>query len=298
MSRLDYSTPEVLWEVGATLGEGVLWHAPSASVYFVDIKQQRIHRCDARGGRRMSWDAPAQIGFITPTSNGRWLAGLKGSLQYFDPATGAFTHYCALEPEQPNNRSNDGYVDAQGRLWFGTMDDGQQLATGALYCCGADGVPRRADSHYIITNGPACSPDGATLYHTDTLGLQTFAFRLDAAGQLHDKRVFARFAGRGGHPDGMAVDTLGRVWIAVFGGSRIERYSAEGEYLDSIAMPCSNITKLAFGGPDLRTVFITTARKDLAPAALAQQPLAGALFTLHSEVAGLPAHVLQLGGRA
>jgi xylono-1,5-lactonase len=285
--------PACLWEAGAVLGEGVLWHAPSASVYFVDIKGQRIFRYAADGGQQRVWSAPRQVGFIVPAERGGLLCGLQGSLQYFDGASGEFTELCAVEPEQPANRINDGFVDGQGRLWFGTMDDGESRPSGALYRVGADGVPAVADQGYIISNGPAASPDGRTLYHTDTLGKRTYAFDLAADGSLQGKRLFAAFGERPGHPDGMAVDAAGNVWIALFGGSRIDCFSPRGELIDSVYFPCSNITKLAFGGADLRTVYVTSARKGLSREELQQQPLAGALFCFRSEVPGLPGQVLR-----
>jgi len=291
------SEPVCLWEAGATLGEGALWHAPSASVYFVDIKGQRIHRCAADGSARRVWTAPRQPGFIVPTQGGGWLCGMQGSLQQFDEDSGVFTPLCAVEPELPANRINDGFVDAQGRLWFGTMDDGETWPTGTLYRMGADGVPLALDRGYVITNGPAASPDGRTLYHTDTLSKRTYAFDMEPDGSLYGKRLFVSSDGQAGYPDGMAVDAAGRVWIAQFGGWRIDCYSPQGQLMSSIPFPCSNITKLAFGGPDLRTVFVTTARKGLSEEDLRRQPLAGSLFAFRTDTPGLPGNLFQ-GGQA
>lgn len=291
---MKISEPVCLWAVGATLGEGVLWHAESASVYFVDIKQQCIYRCAADGSERHEWSAPRQVGFIVPTAAGGFVCGMQGGLEYFDERSGSFTPLYAVEPTQPANRINDGFVDGQGRLWFGTMDDDEASPTGSLYRLGSDNRLVASDNGYVITNGPAASPDGHTLYHTDTLGKKTYAFDLEPDGRLHSKRVFASFEGGEGHPDGMAVDAEGCVWIAQFGGWRIDRYSPQGELLSSVPFPCSNVTKLAFGGPDLRTVFVTTARKGLSPEQLLRQPAAGALFSFRSDVPGLPGNAVKL----
>lgn len=283
------TAPEVrcLWPVGATLGEGALWHAPTQSLYFVDIKQRQVHRCAADGGDRRSWQAPRQVGFIVPFGAGGFVCGLQGGLYRFDENGGQFSLLRMVEQELPGNRINDGYVDARGRLWFGSMDDGESQPSGSLYRVGGDGAPALADTGYIITNGPACSPDGRILYHTDTLARRTYAFDLRPDGSVANKRLFATFEGGQGHPDGMAVDAEGYVWIALFGGWRIDRFAPDGTLHSSVRLPCSNITKLAFGGPDLRTVYVTTARKGLAAAQLAQQPQAGALFAFRSEVPGL-----------
>ena len=291
---MNMNEPVCLWDVGATLGEGALWHAPGNSVYFVDIKERRIYRCAADGSDRRSWPAPQQIGFIVPLESGGFACGMQGGLYRFDESDGRFTLIRKVEDDVPTNRINDGYVDARGRLWFGTMDDGESNPSGALYRVGRDRALAALDRDYVITNGPAASPDGRTLYHTDTLGKRTYAFDLLPDGSLQNKRLFASFQGKGGHPDGMAVDADGFVWIALFGGWRIDRFAPDGELVASIRFPCSNITKLAFGGDDLRTAYVTTARKGLSPEELERQPLAGALFTFRSDTPGLAQHAFCL----
>ena len=284
-------TPVCIWEARATLGEGVLWDAANAWVWFVDIKGRRIYRCDPDGGHQRTWDAPSQVGFIVLSSDGGYVCGLENGLFRFDPEDGSFAPLHLLEADLPGNRFNDGHVDAGGRLWFGSMDNGEEAATGALYRYDGTGA-KAVDDDYVITNGPAISPDGGTLYHTDTLKKHIYAFDL-ADGRLSNKRLFVLLAD-GGHPDGMAVDADGCLWVATFGGGRIARYAPDGAQLDAVRFPCANITKLAFGGADLRTVYATTARKGLSNAELATQPLAGGLFTFRVATPGLPHHRLQL----
>jgi sugar lactone lactonase YvrE len=286
------SSPAALWEVGATLGEGVLWDAAHQQVWFVDIKGKRLHRCAPDGSDRRSWIAPGQVSFVVRASDGGLVCSLEDGLYRFIEETGAFVPFAKVEADQPGNRFNDGFVDAEGRLWFGSMDDSELDPTGALYRFDGKHVVRMDDG-YIITNGPAVSPDGRTLYHTDTLDKQVYAFDLAPHGSLSNKRLFADITD-GGHPDGMAVDAEGHVWIAVFGGWRIERRDPMGRKVGELRFPCSNITKLAFAGDDLRTVYATSARKGLSAGQLAEQPLAGALFTFRAEAAGLPQNVLEL----
>jgi D-xylonolactonase len=282
-------TPVCLWPVAAELGEGPIWHAATGSVYFVDIKGRKIHRCEADGSDQRTWDAPGQASFIVPLESGGFVVGLRDGVHLFDEATGAFTPLHHVEADVEHNRFNDGFVDAQGALWFGSMHDPETDPSGALYRLDAKGVVTKVDPDYIITNGPAVSPDGATLYHTDTLGKQVYAFDLAADGSLSNKRPFVRIEGAG-WPDGMAVDADGFVWIAVFRGHRIERYSSAGQLVQTIAFPVPNITKLAFGGDDLRTVYVTTAWKGLSSEERAQYPLAGALFTFRTDTPGMAQH--------
>jgi sugar lactone lactonase YvrE len=283
---------ECVWPLGAELGEGPVWSAAENAVYFVDIKAPAIHRLEPEAGRRTTWPAPAQVGFLVPARGGGFVCGLQGGLHRFDPADGSFTALCPVEADRPGNRINDGFVDPAGRLWFGSMDDAEAAVAGTLYRWRGQGAPEAVDAGYAITNGPAVSPDGKTLYHTDSRAKTVYAFDLAADGALSGKRVFARTADA--HPDGMAVDAEGCVWVALFGGWRIERYSPDGAVIGSVRFPCANITKLAFAGADLRTVYATTAKLHLTLEARARQPLAGGLFRFTVDTPGLPQAVFSL----
>ncbi len=279
--------PECVWPLGAELGEGPVWSAAEQAVWFVDIKGCAIHRYHEPTGERDSWRAPAQPGFIAPTLDGSFICGLKTGLHRFNPASGEFALLRVVEPDKPGNRLNDGYVDASGYLWFGSMDDDERAPTGALYQLTAQGCVRRDDG-YVITNGPAVSPDGRVLYHTDTLGHEIHAFARAPDGSLSGKQLFVRITQAGAYPDGSIVDSEGCLWTALFGGWGLQRYSPDGQLIDAIRLPVANVTKAAFGGPDLRTLYITTAWKGLSGEARARQKLAGGLFRTRVDVAGLP----------
>jgi sugar lactone lactonase YvrE len=283
---------ECVWPLGAELGEGPVWAAGDRAVWFVDIKGRRIHRFNVDTGQKTCWNAPAQPGFVAPIAGGGFVCGLQGGLHRFDPATGAFTLLSPVEAHLSENRINDGHVGADGRLWFGTMHDSEAGATGTLYSWTGAGEPTACDADYGITNGPAISPDGRTLYHTDTQARTIYAFDLAPDGALSRKRVFLRIAS--GHPDGMAVDAEGSLWVALFGGWGIERYSPQGVLLGKVDFPCANVTKLAFAGDDLRDVYATTAWLHLSAAERAQQPLAGGLFHFRADTPGLPQALLNL----
>ena len=284
--------PECIWDVQNILGEGPIWHAAEQALYFVDIKQHSIYRCDAFGGKRAAWSGLTQPSFLVPFAGGGFLCGAKDGLHRFDPASGRFRHLREIEPDQPDNRLNDGAVDERGVLWFGSMDDGESLPTGSLYSIGADRQLVRHDSGYKITNGPSTSPDGKVFYHTDTRALQIYAFDLTEDGRLLNKRVFATYGPGQGHPDGNVVDAEGFIWVGVFRGGRVDVFAPDGRLVRSIALPCPNVTKVAFGGPDLRTAYVTTARKGMSAQELAEYPLAGGLFAFRVDTPGLPQTML------
>jgi xylono-1,5-lactonase len=288
------SKPECVWPVGAQLGEGPVWSAAEEAVWFVDIKGRAIHRFHEPSGQTRSWAAPSEPGFILPARDGSFIAGLKSGLHRFDPKSGAFKLLHVVEPQAPGNRLNDGYVDADGHLWFGSMDDNEKDATGALYQLLDDG-PRKRDDPYVITNGPTASPDGRTLYHTDTLEKIIYAFDKGKDGTLSNRRVFARIGAGDGHPDGPITDTEGCIWTGLYGGSGLNRYAPDGRKLQKLAMPVANVTKAAFGGKDLRTLYITTAWKGLSSAERAKQGLAGGLYRVRIDVAGLPQNTISHG---
>jgi D-xylonolactonase len=273
--------------VGAELGEGPVWVPRDSALWFVDIKGRRLHQFDPATGKRRSWDAPEQPGFVVPIRGGTYLAGLKSGLQRFDAATGELELFARVEPHLPDNRLNDATVCSDGSLWFGSMDDFERRASGSLYRLDVKGRIKPQDSGYVITNGPAFSPDARTFYHTDTVERVVYAFDCDDSGAISGRRIFARIEDGSGHPDGNAVDSEGCVWIALWGGWGVRRYSPGGEVLRTVRFPCANVTKIAFGGDDYRTVFATTAWKGLSATERAEQPLAGDLFCFETDVPGI-----------
>jgi D-xylonolactonase len=295
MSKVAISGPVSIWQLGAPLLEGPVWVERDQALWFVDIKSRKIHRLDPASNATRSWDAPGQIGFLLPIASGGFVAGLQSGLARFDERDGSFTPIVDPEPALPGNRLNDATVDPQGRLWFGTMDDGESEATGTIYRLAADGSCVPGTPPVSITNGPAISPDGKTLYHVDTLGGVIHACDLDEAGALTNPREFVRIPNDQGFPDGPAIDSEGCVWIGLYNGWAVRRYSPTGELLETIPFPVSAITKIAFGGPDLKTVFASTANKHLSAADLEKEPHAGDLFSFRANVAGLPGALIREG---
>lgn len=283
------TTMNCVFQVDAQLGEGPMWSAREHALWFVDIKGQLIYRYEEATRSTLSWRAPEQVGFIVPAHRGPFICGLQSGLHAFDPAGGTFELIARVDSDHPRNRLNDAHVDGAGRLWFGSMDNDETHPTGSLYRFDAKGL-KRCDEGYVITNGPATSPDGRTLYHVDTLQRLIYAFDLDTKGALSGRRIFARIADADGYPDGPTVDAAGCVWVSLFGGWGVNRYSPAGELLEKVPLPVANCTKVAFGGDDLRTMYVTTAWKGLSDEQRARQQLAGSLFAGRVATPGLPMH--------
>jgi sugar lactone lactonase YvrE len=279
-------TPVSVCDVHATLGEGPVWIARDEALWFVDIKQQKVHRFAPDGGSLFSWPAPRQIGWILPADDGGIVAGLQDGLYRFDAASGEFTRFAEVEPDMPGNRLNDAATDPKGRIWFGSMDDGEAAVTGRFYRFDRGAISDTGLAPVAITNGPALSPDGRLLYHTDTLGQVIHVADIAEDGTVGNAREFVRFAPGEGYPDGPIVDAEGCLWTGLYAGWEARRYAPDGRLLEKVRFPVSNITKLAFGGPNLRIVYATTAAKGLSDSELARQPDAGNLFAFEADVAG------------
>jgi len=285
------SAATCVWDLKATLGEGPIWYGDA--LWFVDIKGHKIHRYTL-SGETVSFDAPEQVTFLAPLGErNSFIVGLKSGIHRFHPL-GGFEKMIAVEDEALNNRPNDATVDAQGRLWFGTMHDGEENKSGSLYRMDATGVARM-DKDICITNGPCVSPDGKTFYHTDTLEKVIWAYDLAEDGTLSNKRRFVNLKiSKDVYPDGTVVDAQGYLWVALWGGFGAIRVSPTGEMVARVELPAPNVTKVCFGGPDLKTLFFTTARKGLSDETLAQYPLAGGLFAIQVDVAGQPQYEVRL----
>lgn len=284
-------TPECIWEARALLGEGPLWSVREQALYWVDILNHRLHRYSVKEGTR-TWQLEEEISAIAERADA---AGLMITRRHgfatFDPATEELVQIVRVEADLPGNRFNDGKCDRMGRFFAGTMDFDADKPTGSLYRLTGDGECKRMDTGYLVTNGPAWSSDYKTLYHNDSAQGRVYAFDYDLErGEISNKRLFLQFSKEDGSPDGMVTDADGGLWIAHWGASKLTRHDAQGTVVQTVNLPCSQITSCAFGGPSLRTMFITSARVGLSPEQLEQEPLAGGLFALDLDVAGVPAN--------
>ena len=280
------STVTCIADVHAVLGEGPVWVEREAALYWVDIKGWKIFRIDEAGERR-EWTTPFRVGSLVPRASGGFIAGTDEGIAEIDLEAGRFTILHHPEAHLPDNRFNDGKVDRSGRFWAGTMDDTEQQATGTLYRVAPDLTASAIDGGYKITNGPAFSLSGDIMYSTDTARQVTYAFDLDAHGNATNRRTFAAFGKGDGNPDGMTVDAEGCLWIAVWGGWCLRRYSPVGECIGTLELPVGQPTSCAFGGANLDRLYITSARIGIGDQDLAKQPQAGGLFVCSPGVRGV-----------
>lgn len=273
-------------DVHAILGEGPVWVAREAALYWVDIKGRKIFRLDERD-HLTEWPTPTRIGSIAPRKSGGFIAGTEEGIAIVDPAAKQFEIVARPEEQLPDNRFNDGKVDRRGRFWAGTMDSREQAPSGTLYCVDSDLSWTAVDGSYKVTNGPAFSPSGAIMYHNDSARQVTYAFDLDSAGTPSNRRTFLQFGERDGYPDGMTVDSEGCLWIAFWDGWCLRRYSPEGEWIETVKVPVQRPTSCVFGGRDLDRLYISSASVGLDEQALRMQPNAGGLFMLTPGVQGI-----------
>lgn len=284
------------------LGESPMWHPQEQALYWCDIPGRQVHRFHPGSGGHRQWPFECEPASLAPLAGGGLLLAMRDGLWRFDPGTGQ-RHLLAAPPYDPaRQRFNDGRADAQGRFWVGTLDDAR-LPQAQLYSF-ANGQLQAHTGGVAVSNGVAFSPDGRTLYWADTRGHTVHAFTLDLqGGGLSAQRVFKAFAPRatgqplasyGGRPDGAAVDAEGAYWSAQFEGRRLLRLSPAGEVLEQLDLPVQCATMPCFGGPDLRTLYLTTARENRPADELARDPWAGRVLQRRVAVPGLPANFVLL----
>ncbi|MCO6384404.1 MAG: SMP-30/gluconolactonase/LRE family protein [Vannielia sp.] len=284
-------------KVAAQLGETPLWDAARGLLWWIDIEQPTLWQLNPATGRAEAREQPGTyFGSLALTRSGGLMGARDLALVALDPESGAATPFAATPDEaMPATRLNDGRVDARGRLWIGTMDNGLKDGLGALYRVDADGTMTRMLDDVVVSNGIAFDPDGRHMYFTDTRRYTTFRLTLDEAGEaITGREVFADYSATGDRPDGACVDADGCLWQAFFGGGRVVRYAPDGRIDREIALPVTNPTCLCFGGADLKTLFVTSAFKFLSPEQLAAEPLAGSVFAIEGAGQGVPENLFNI----
>jgi sugar lactone lactonase YvrE len=279
----------LLVDAHALVGEGPIWDETKGILYWVDILSGMLYEYDPATGANRSYTIGQHVGTVVPRAAGGVMLAVYDGFAAFDPATEQLTLLADPEADLPDNRFNDGKCDPAGRFWAGTMAYSNQTTEGSLYRLDPDLSVHKMLGDIGIANGIVWSLDNATMYYIDSVAntVRAFDYAL-ATGDISNERVIIRTDGMG-LPDGMAIDAEGMLWVAHFGGSCVRRWNPHtGQVIDVIEMPASQITACAFGGPDLATLYITSAANGLDEAALQREPHAGGLFMANPSVKGVP----------
>lgn len=277
---------EVALEVKAAVGEGPVWDERRQELFFVDVLGERVHafRPDDRFHR--VFDVGRPVGAVALREDGGLVLAAGDGFLAVEADGAGLVKVGEFQVDGDQVRFNDGKVDPSGRFVAGTMHWGQTDAVGSLYMLSADGSVVSLVKEVTVSNGLAWGHDGSTLYYIDTPRHTIDAFDVDGeSGNLSGRRIIAQV--RDGSPDGMTIDDEGMLWVAVWGGHRVDKIDpSSGERLAVVRVPVRQVTSVAFGGPALSDLYITTARAGLDEAALGAEPHAGDLFVCRTGATG------------
>jgi sugar lactone lactonase YvrE len=280
---MSQSPFEVVLDARTALGESPVWSVAQQRLFFVDINGRKLHKLDPHE----VFDVEEDIGCIAPARDGGFVAGLRSGLWLLDERARKVRQLAANPENTARSRFNDGRVDPSGCYVAGTLDETKAASSGTLYHFdGRELVP--LETGLLTSNGVAFSPDGRTLYHSDTPRFVVYSRDYDSAtGKAGPKRVFVQLTPQGndrGRPDGAAVDVEGCYWTALYEGGRLQRYSAQGRLLAEYPIPARRPTMPAFGGADLKTLYVTTAVDP-------NDHSGGQLFAMRVDTPGLPSQL-------
>ncbi|MFT5571460.1 MAG: L-arabinonolactonase [Cryomorphaceae bacterium] len=273
-------------KVGNELGEGVIWDHAGQKIWWTDIQQSKLYRYDTVSEELNNWSTPERLACFAPVQGHAGLvAAFASGFAFYDPETGTLEWIHKLENDNPGTRFNDGRTDRQGRLWSGTMVEDAQSATqnGSLYCLNHDLTITRSLTDLLIPNSLCWSPDGETVYHTDTPKrcINRHSYNIQTA-QFGEPELLVKTQ-RECYPDGSIVDAQGYLWNAQWGASQVVRYSPSGEQDLVLKVPTSQPTCVAFGGEDLDLLIVTSAYQDMPK----REDEAGDLFIYQTDFKGL-----------
>ena len=283
---------ELVLDAKATLGEGAIWNNENNRLYWVDIIGKTLNIYNPFTGDNRGLRTGQMIGTVVPANSGKAIVALKNGIYEIDVVTGTKSFIVDPENEIESNRFNDGKCDPAGRFWAGTMSLTQEKNKGALYRFDGDSIIHKMIENVSISNGIVWSNDHTKMYYIDTPMQKVMGYDYDnETGEISNAQVAVEISNDIGHPDGMTIDEMGNLWIALWGGAAVGCWNpVTGKMIRKIEVPAKNVTSCAFGNEDLGTLYITTARQGLNEDELEKYPLSGGLFKVSPGVKGVPAY--------
>jgi sugar lactone lactonase YvrE len=283
-------TATLYLDAHAELGEGPVWDSNGGCLYFVDILRGHVHSVDAsRVFRTIA--TGRMVGALATTDSGDLVLAAQGGFVRLDIATGHISPIAGVDGDRAEIRMNDGKCDRPGRFWAGTMALDERPNAGGLYRLDPDGCVRTMLNRVSISNGLDWSDDGRVMYFIDSPTQSVDAFDFDErTGTIANRRTVVRIDSRLGVPDGMTLDSDGCLWVALWGGGAVHRYTPTGVLDAIVSVPTTYPTSCTFGGSALRDLYITTAAVKLSERERADQPSAGGVFVARPGVGGRAAH--------
>jgi sugar lactone lactonase YvrE len=282
----------LILDAKATLGEGPIWDVRENVLWWIDINECRLHCFDPATDSNETFDIGQRVGTVVPRTSGGLMLAVQNGFASYDPTTHQLEIVADPEVHLPQNRFNDGKCDPAGRFWAGTLELVEEdMTAGTLYCLFPDGRVEPRVPDVGISNGIVWTSDKKTMYFIDSPTRRVDAFDYNnETGEISNRRTAIALPEGIGYPDGMTIDSEDKLWVALWGGWGVARFDPmTGQLLEKIDVKASQVTACAFGGPELKDLYITTARRDLEGAALNDQPHAGGLFHRAVDVSGVPA---------
>lgn len=284
---------ELLYQIEAELGEGILWDTYLKKIWWVDIKLGRLYLFDPDTKENHTYTIGRSVSAVVPFDGKSVLIAVRDGFALFDHLQDQFQMLVTIDHHNSSIRFNDGKCDPSGRFWAGTLAEDGTKGVGKLFCLLPDLSVEEKIVNVGISNGIGWNPAGNMMYYIDTMSQQIVQYDFDSlSGNISNRQIVLTIDPTEGSPDGMCVDQEGMLWVALWNGGKIiciDPYKRE--ITTEIIVPnVTKVTSCAFGGDDMRTLFITTARSECSPEELKQQPFAGSLFTVKLDIPGLPSH--------
>ena len=291
-SGVQSDKAELVLDTKSELGEGAIWNYKTGELIWVNIKGEILNFYNPKTESNREMFTGQMIGTVVPAESGKVMVALQNGIYSYDPDSGAKKLIVDPEADKPDNRFNDGKCDPAGRFWVGTMSLVGAKNAGALYRLDADSTIHKMIDGVGISNGIVWSADKSKMYYIDTPTRKVMGYDYDnETGDISNPKVAVEIPDGIGYPDGMTIDKKDNLWVALWGGSAVACFNPEnGELLRKIEVPAKNVTSCAFGGDDLGTLYITTARESTSDEDLEHFPHAGGVFKVRPGVKGVKAH--------